>query len=263
MLILYHDNCFDGFCAAWLLWRTYPESNYIPVNYGEDPPWGVIKDRSVIIADFSYPKETLLKMKEVCKSLTVLDHHKTSAEELSGLDFCTFDMNKSGSRLVQEHFQLPDHWLIDYTEDRDLWHWKLPNSKEINAAIRQTPFNFMEFETLSNCDLNWVKEQGEIILKVEENIVNKLILKAEETELAGYKVLQVNSPIFQSEIGEKLCIKHPPFSVVYYYDKNVIRYSLRSIPEFDVSEIAKKFEGGGGHKNAAGFEIKKVIHGPK
>ena len=37
------------------------------------------------------------------------------------------------------------------------------------------------------------------------------------------------------------------------------QYSLRSRSDFDVSEIAKKF-GGGGHAKAAGFATKEPVH---
>lgn len=37
------------------------------------------------------------------------------------------------------------------------------------------------------------------------------------------------------------------------------QYSLRSRGDFDVSAIAKKF-GGGGHKNAAGFNVVGTVH---
>jgi nanoRNase/pAp phosphatase (c-di-AMP/oligoRNAs hydrolase) len=36
-------------------------------------------------------------------------------------------------------------------------------------------------------------------------------------------------------------------------------YSLRSRHGFDVSELAKKF-GGGGHAGAAGFTVSKMVH---
>jgi nanoRNase/pAp phosphatase (c-di-AMP/oligoRNAs hydrolase) len=36
-------------------------------------------------------------------------------------------------------------------------------------------------------------------------------------------------------------------------------YSLRSIGDFDVSELAKRY-GGGGHKNSAGFTSHGLVH---
>ncbi|HQI19687.1 MAG TPA: RDD family protein, partial [Leptospiraceae bacterium] len=30
-------------------------------------------------------------------------------------------------------------WLVDYTEDRDLWRWSLPRSREITTGLRSHP----------------------------------------------------------------------------------------------------------------------------
>ena len=46
----------------------------------------------------------------------------------------------------------------------------------------------------------------------------------------------------------------PPFAACYWDTPEGRVFSLRSVGNFDVSEIAKKY-GGGGHKNAAGFRI--------
>ena len=45
-------------------------------------------------------------------------------------------------------------------------------------------------------------------------------------------------------------------TIVYYYDGDKLRwiYSLRSIGDLDVGEIAVQY-GGGGHVNAAGFSL--------
>ena len=50
--------------------------------------------------------------------------------------------------------------------------------------------------------------------------------------------------------------KDAPFSIVYHDDQNGMRhYSLRSRGDYDVSEIAVRY-GGGGHTAAAGFTKK-------
>jgi len=73
--------------------------------------------------------------------------------------------------------------------------------------------------------------------------------------IAGYQVPVVNLSDNISEVGNALCKRFPeyPFSVSYCDRSDGQRsWSLRSIGDFDVSDIAKKF-GGGGHRNAAGF----------
>ena len=87
-LVLYHAGCADGFCAAWVYWRQNPTAEFIPVQYGEDPPPQAFQGRDVLIFDFSYRRHVLLAIKERAKSVLVLDHHKTAKAELESLDFC-------------------------------------------------------------------------------------------------------------------------------------------------------------------------------
>jgi nanoRNase/pAp phosphatase (c-di-AMP/oligoRNAs hydrolase) len=97
--------------------------------------------------------------------------------------------------------------------------------------------------------------RGEAILTYQETIVDALCRNARETWIGGHTVLAVNSPVLQSEIGERLA-KDAAFGAVWFVGGNGETYwSLRSRPPvgIDVSEVAKKY-GGGGHVQAAGFK---------
>lgn len=261
MIVIYHESCYDGFTAAWLIWRNLSEegrelTTFIADQYGK--PFSLtykdIKDQDIVIADFSYTRLQLELIADLAKSLIVLDHHKTAKQALEGLPFCKFDMSKSGARLVQEHFNYPNHWLVDYTEDRDLWLHKLPNTKEINAAIRLTPFDFEEFENLASEYPEDLAMTGRNLLLYEQNLIDTHVRHAEEVIFDGHKVLKVNTTTLHSEIGNRLC-QGRPFSITYFCNEKEVTYSLRSTDEgLDVSEIAKKY-GGGGHRNAAGFKV--------
>lgn len=39
-------------------------------------------------------------------------------------------------------------WIVDYVADRDLWRWKLPQSREINAYLRSIPQDFKAWDAL-------------------------------------------------------------------------------------------------------------------
>jgi hypothetical protein len=146
-LVIYHAHCNDGLCAA-LVARAHlgGAGDYVSCQYGDAPP--ETAGRDVYVLDFSFPRAALLDMQGRAASLIVLDHHKTAEADLSGLDFCRFDMNKSGGRMTREWFAARDgrdaggpgaEWLVDYTEDRDLWRWRLPDSREVSAALASYP----------------------------------------------------------------------------------------------------------------------------
>jgi hypothetical protein len=52
-LVLFHSDCWDGFCAAWLLHRYAFGDNaeYQPVMYGQVAP--DVTDRDVMVVDMS------------------------------------------------------------------------------------------------------------------------------------------------------------------------------------------------------------------
>lgn len=279
--VLYHANCWDGFCAAWIARGCLDrEAEFIPVQYGQLEP--KIESGSILfMLDFSYPREQMRNLLSQMHRVIVLDHHKTSEAVLHGLtdEFVQrpdliqnipgselpvihFDMDKSGARLTWEHFYgnsgMSTPGLVDYTEDRDLWRWALPGSKAVNACLRSYPLDFKLWDTwgqLSPIDIAEVFfEQGKAILRRERQIIEDHLIKAREITMDGHKILAVNATVLFSDIAGQLA-NDRPFGACYFDRADGKRqWSLRSREGgIDVSEVARR-HGGGGHRNAAGFE---------
>lgn len=274
--VVYHANCPDGFCAAWLFHKVLPKAEFVPANYG-DPLPEVRNDHDFYIVDFSYPPEQLLDLAERANRVVVLDHHKTAEAALWGLTHprleVTFDMEKSGGRLAWEwlynssnaifgFFYRPidkPPKLVQYTEDRDLWRHALPNTHEVNACIRSYPPDFDEWDCLEGSLVGDLAHEGKCILRYRRQRIEEMKAQAVMYRFDDWNVPFVNCAIkdIQSEVAGELA---DPFAVCWYQQSNGrFSYSLRSHGDFDVSIIAKQF-GGGGHKNAAGFETEKMIH---
>lgn len=233
VIVLYHASCADGFCAAWVFHKKFPDATFIAVNYGKPVPELVLAGgNDVYIVDFSYSKEILLDIKTKNNSLVVLDHHKTAQAALEGLDFCTFDLAKSGARLAWEYLNPgePSPVLVDYVEDRDLWTWKLKASKAINAVIQSTEFDFDSYDELQadiEVALADVASHGHAILKAQDKIVKSLVSKAKEITMQGHKVLCVNATCYISEVAGELA-KGRPFGVSWFETDSQRIFSLRS-----------------------------------
>lgn len=255
-LVLYHASCADGFCAAWVARLAMPPAECVPVHYGQEPP--DVTGREVYIVDFSYKRPTLELMNGLAESLIVLDHHKTAQAELDGLEYCRFDMGKSGGRLAWEYFYPgePSPWLVDYTEDRDLWRWKLPRSREVSAALASHPHDYSLWNLWGHtvAPPTSLVMEGEAILRYQAQQVESACRNAYEIELAGHKVLAVNTTTLTSEVAGKLAEGRPFGAAFFIRADGKKQWSLRSRDGgIDVSEVAKA-HGGGGHRNAAGFE---------
>ncbi len=270
-LVIYHANCWDGFCAAWIARKALGEIDTHPAYYGSTPP--DVTGRVVYILDFSYPRDVMERLLTNARRTVVLDHHKTAQAALDGLHQpetgmdVIFDMDKSGARLTWLWFTMEGYalwtpnqpkapWLVDYTEDRDLWRHALPFTHEINAALRSYPLDFAlwdEFESTVG-QREMFKREGAAIRRAERAIVDSHVRNAREVTMDGHRVKAVNATVMFSEIAGELA-KGRPFGACYFDRQDGKRqWSLRSDEAgVDVSAIAKA-HGGGGHAHASGYE---------
>lgn len=263
LLVLYHAGCRDGFAAAWAVWRAAPGAEFVPVAYGSDPP--DVRGRAVVIADFSYPRPVMERIADECASLTVLDHHQTAEAALLGFAHpkaeVVFDMNRSGAGITWDHFFVgqPRPWLIDYVEDRDLWRHKLPNGPAVNAFLGTLRYDFEHWYQTSRMDVAKAAELGEVVEDKIRHYVTEVAKNARRVMFEGYEVPVVNAPqVDISELLSFLC-NGEKFAIGYWQRSDgSFSYGLRSRGEFDVSELAKR-HGGGGHKNAAGFQLPTLL----
>jgi len=284
----------DGFGAAYSVWMKDPTYEFISIQYGDDLP-DLDECSELLMVDFSLKRD---KIEELMKNMKVIiiDHHTSAEKELSPLKESSllkihnseiyFNIEQSGAIMAWNYFhgEVTDRGvefktynrespplLLRYIQDQDLWIKELPESEEVScflqAEIDFQTTTFSEFNDLIkkfefNSDV--YKIAGRNIVKYRERLIKRICSNSDilpfKSESKIFKVPHVNSPVFQSEIGNILS-KDYPFAVVYYCDETSgkIIYSLRSQPDGeDVSEICK-YLGGGGHKHAAGFSHFKIL----
>ncbi len=279
--IIYHSNCFDGHCAAWLCHLAWPDAEFVPANFGWSPPNTTGKD--VLIFDFCYPRDKLLEMHKKSRTLYVFDHHESMREEMAGLSFCSYNENKSGARLAWDYLidmghldpnwnksfwerflyeyisQSNIHWLVQYVEDRDLGKKVLPYAREINAAVRSYPMNFETWDELAKRSSKSFIIEGKSILRFQQKIIDHHLRFLQWVEIDGImgKGCSCSVAKMYSDIMDQIMKNESvPFAAVWCDTFNGDRiYSLRS-PEsgVDVGVLAKKYNGGG-HPHASSFRV--------
>ena len=250
-VVLYHAECADGFGAAWAIWKRFPSAEFLPVKHGSPPPPD-LANRHLLIVDFTYPRPTLEGIASQAASLVVLDHHITAQQALAGLPYAHFEQNKSGAVMAWEWAHgTPAPWLLQYIQDKDLWVWALPASREISAALASYPYDFAVWDRFEQ---NALETEGRAILRYENELVTKIAAEAVLITFHGVTVPAVHSSVLTSQLGERLG-KGYPFCVIWHDRDGRRYYSMRSGPDgADVGTIAAAY-GGGGHTHAAGFSI--------
>lgn len=286
-ICFYHYPCADGTTALWCVIKANPGIRYWGIKPQDDQ---IISskyiNKEVYFVDVTPSSRILKDMLEKCKSVTILDHHVSNQKQIE--EFIghpnlntVFDMERSGCQIAWDYFFSEEKerpWFVDYVADRDLWKFELENSKLINTGL-------MELEFLDIDGLNTLFS----LTKTEENknkfIKEKLIPTAKVLDMKNEKILKfcvsgacrrvmkINDIDYDvwvangndylcSELGNRLMHKKfsngeaPHFAVIYSYKFNddIWKISLRSL-DIDVSIVANHF-GGGGHKQASGFNYK-------
>jgi oligoribonuclease NrnB/cAMP/cGMP phosphodiesterase (DHH superfamily) len=150
--------------------------------------------------------------------------------------------------------------LMDYIEDRDLWKFALPNTKEIMMSVFSYDLSFESIDSLMNFTRTEINKrlvlEGQTLMRKYEIDLSKIMRSAtREMPIGGYSIPCCNcNSLFASEAGNRLSVDRP-FAATYYDTEKKRIFSLRSNDKgLDVSEIAKSY-GGGGHRNASGFVV--------
>lgn len=264
-VVIYHDNCPDGFTAAWAAHKVFKDNAlYLPANYGQQPHLDVCRGMQVYLVDFTYPRVVLDQIAVVATSVHVYDHHKTAEADLKDWKggHVVFDMKRSGAGITWDELcQSVRCNLINYVEDRDLWLWKVAWSREVNEYLFSLDRTFehwdLAFHNLdSDFHLEKIVEIGRTLLRTKRVRVAKVCENVRHLLFQGQvvKIPVVNTAWDFSEIGEHLCEQFPyaPCAGYYFDRKDLRQWGFRSRGVFDVSVLCKQF-GGGGHKAAAGF----------
>ncbi len=271
-LVFYHGGCPDGYTASFIYWY-YCKLNYgldiantiefIPCFYSSTKEVQSVKDKKVLILDFSYKYEILKNMIDEALEFLIIDHHKTAMLDLEKIDdkYKKFDMNESGASLTWLTFfkeEMP--LLIKYVRAYDIWTKDQPFTDEFNSGFELYPKTYPDYELLLNSNLEIIIEKGKAIMEYRNSLMIDIIKTNDifivDIDDKYHICAYISSPLkLMSEAGNKILKlnNYLDFSIIYRVDisKNIVNYSLRSI-EFDVSLLAQKF-GGGGHKCASGF----------
>lgn len=302
-VVFHHHPCADGFAAALAVRMRYGRDiDFRPVNYNQTIEIQGLSGKNVYFVDFFPSLENLHRVCNTAKEVFILDHHKTAQETVAGLEKdwpdwaknlrYIFDMDRSGAGLTWDFFHEKANGmpaLIAHVQDRDLWRFKMPGSKEVSEYLFSLNYDFDEWaETLYDMEtekgyekiiaqgaalhrkkMKDIREYAEKSLqwwwfdgprsgrepKRQERCLQTAGTVSDAVDI-GWVVPVLNIPYTHgSDAADVVLDMHPDRAFfAYYMDKQDHRqWGLRSRNDFDVSVVAK-IRGGGGHKNASGFQ---------
>lgn len=296
--IFAHSHCTDGLVAASIMKYTLQmnhnvEPEVIFVSYGKEQEAidkaNIDSNTTIYCVDFAFNKELTLELLRLAFKVYVLDHHKTANENLHDLKthynfYFIYDVDKSGASIVRDyckqHLNLYSHIklnqkeilnkVVAMVEDRDLWSFKLPMTKEfaeyVFAYIQPNDIDKMSIILFkySFDNLKEICQMGETIMNYKDNIIEKKLksyvpvyFHANNTKLL---IINETQPDLVSQLGNELCKKYNIPVCLYnisgseYSKEMKVNLSFRSMEHLEPVDVVARLFSGGGHSCAAGGE---------
>lgn len=267
----------DGRACGAILHRRYPNADVHFYNYwypAEKLTDLIRKDEEIIFGDITPPEDILLKVMEVTKNITILDHHTSVLEYIDKEEFKSIRDNVTIStenigacvtvwRYCYPKYDVPETIML--IGAYDVW---LRNERNKEFHIGLGCFNIHPKNKIWDRLLRDDKRTIKMILRMGRhtsrylNNLYKRILNA--TVLEGiipvnltdgkiYNTLFINQGSVDSSIFDTLEKKYDIYIRAYIGRNNDWRISMSTDrDDIDLTKIAIRF-GGGGRANIVGF----------
>ncbi len=267
-----HHNDADGRASAAIVRRFYgPDTLCHEMNYGDPIPWEQVQEADrVVVVDFSLPLEEMLRLAEG-REFIWIDHHKSALETLGpeadrrgwpGLR----NTEEAACVLTWRYFfpEQPVPRAVVLIGDRDIWRWAEEDTGPFNEGLYRvpdpSPCNDALWQPLLDNDpdiLQQMIERGRVLREARLQDLQRAVERRGFPVLfEGHRTLAINHP-GSGDLGA--IIRGLGYTLAYTYVDSVQNGELRTFvtlysDQIDVSEIARRF-GGGGHAGAAGFSF--------
>jgi oligoribonuclease NrnB/cAMP/cGMP phosphodiesterase (DHH superfamily) len=239
--IIYHANCNDGKAAVACAYKYFGNKQkhvrYYAMNYGNPFPCD-IRDKTILLLDFSLKPTQLIEARADAKSIMILDHHETAMKDLCDTDGCFFNIKESGASMAWYYF-FPDKPLplfIEYIKDRDLWTYNhRDRSEPMFYGLTYTPFTeyikYIDDDALLDELINNGKfemKKNEAYIKNYSSAASRKLVRVRMGEgTAGKGILyntmciRLESAKLVSEIAEDIYKNNNvDFVICWFSDKN-------------------------------------------
>jgi oligoribonuclease NrnB/cAMP/cGMP phosphodiesterase (DHH superfamily) len=277
---LFHHTDLDGKACGAILTRRYPEAELKPYNYWYKPEIA-FKDiqpgEAVIFGDITPRMENLDKLMAITNDITILDHHKSSLDDLNArnLSFSgKMTPDGLGACILVWEWCYPDKPVpsgIKFIANYDAWI-RPPEAQRFVYGINSfntLPTNHI-WDKILNEDqffLNNIDNIGRNVMSYiipwYRRVVNSYGMSGfirkniSETE-TQYSAMMVNQGAVDGAIFDDVKGDFDVYvRVVFGKDWKWLVSMTTPKDNIDLTNIARKFNGGG-HTKAVGFAVEDL-----
>ncbi len=290
-LVLYNVNNADGLFSSYIAWRyLYHDKNgkdeprfvgmgpYQGKGYDPRLKYNEMEGKHILICDLSYGIGTLERLKQVAKSVIIIDDHVVTKVEIEGISQFVGEVH--GACAYVWKFFYPKQYVpkviqaIDTQDRPNIGLSYMPFTHYLKSAIEfqfnhnQTPSflkNKYNMKTGMYPQLHEIVEMDEVNLyiffgkcaeAITENIKYQVAQNARVRKFQGYTVAVLNhiDPVMTKKIAKQIITNfkesgtHIDFVVMWSYQYTIDAYNIQMSedhylnrpPKYNLPQMAKK-----------------------
>lgn len=284
MICIYHSKDLDGCCSGAIVKYKYPDVKLMGYDYGQPFPFTdeELIGEEVVMIDVSLPLPDMFRLAVTCRHLTWIDHHISAINDYqsmahhqggehitavleNGIAAC-----EGGWKYLFPDVEIPtavkllgeyDTWR---NQDKERWDNAIMPFQYGMRMICNTPETFPQdlfkhYDIITDNPVYGIIHAGKTILTYQKQQNERACRSSFEIEFEGLRAICLNngganSQVFNSVYDPE---KHDLMIPFVFTGKHWTFSLYTTKDEIDCSVIAKS-KGGGGHKKAAGFQLKEL-----
>lgn len=290
--VIYHSADYDGIFCREIARKFLPDAKLIGWNFG-DATIPFPKEGTVYVLDLS-PECLVAQVPNApntdCKSRMVwIDHHKTAIEKWSSeipgyrmdgvaacrlawqwfsADHTDFVVQTNGLPQKQEFIErkVPEPRAVRLAGEYDIWDKRDPDAETFQYGLRAREMADYDYQTLlrgNDGALQLILQDGKVVQRYQQKLDADLVkYRSYRLSWEGLNWIALNTGRFNSLTFAALDTPESGHDALMGYMFNgkcwtVSLYHAKHRTDLDLSDIAKKYKGGG-HRGACGFTCDKL-----
>lgn len=285
MICIYHNKDLDGYCSGAIVKRKYPDAKLIGYDYGQPFPLTdeELFGQDVIMIDVSLPMPKMFTLAVTCRHLTWIDHHISAIN-----DYNNFPPHSQGGENITAilengiaaceggwKYLFPNEIMptaVNLLGEYDTWrnqnkekwdHAIMPfqyGMRMICSSAESFPQGLFDMPAIvTDSPVYRIIHDGGLILAYQKTQNERACRSSFEIKFEGLRAICLNngganSQVFDSVYDEA---KHDVMIPFFFTGKHWTFSLYTTKNDIDCSVVAKS-KGGGGHKKAAGFQLKEL-----
>lgn len=293
-MICFHHNDADGRCAAF--WVSLSAGlhddrsfgcRFVEMDYSKRFPFEMIhENEQIFIVDFSIDPTDMLRLLKITEDVTWIDHHITAIKKYEGfahkirgirrngvagcmLTYCYLHhMTDRGDGPIKQFDPKMTDDAPDFTKliaDWDVWKFEYGDlTRQFITAFNaedSSPESELWDRLLRDAKTRYTEaliDRGEIMLQYRNGFMADYCKLGFPVQFEGYNCFALNIGHANSEFFKSVADRGYDIFMPFSFNGEKWTVSMYANADgIDVSEIARKY-GGGGHVKAAGFVCEKL-----